>query len=34
MLTIRITPNASVRPLAIRKSSAAEKRPLRDWTMK
>ncbi len=34
MLTIRITPNASVRPLAIRNSSAAENRPLSVWTMK
>ena len=28
MLTMRITPKASVSPLAIRKSNAAEKRPL------
>ena len=31
MLTIFITPNVSVRPLAMRNSSAAENRPLRVW---
>ena len=34
MLTIFITPNESVSPLAIRNSSAAEKSPLRDWVMR
>ena len=34
MLTMRITPNASVKPLAMRKSNAAENRPFSVWTMK
>ena len=34
MLTMRITPKASVRPLAIRNSSAAENRPLSVWVMR
>jgi hypothetical protein len=34
MLTMRVTSNASVKPLAMRKSSAAEKRPFSVWTMK
>jgi hypothetical protein len=34
MLTMRITPKTSVRPLAMRNSSAAEKRPFRVWVRK
>ena len=34
MLTIRITPNTSVSPLAIRNSRAAEKRPFRVCVMR
>ena len=34
MLTIFITPKASVSPLAMRNSSAAENSPLRVWVMR
>ena len=34
MFTIRITPKTSVRPLAIRNSSAAENRPFSVWMMR